>query len=293
MEKVRDHVAANEQQFLERLFVLLRQKSISAQNIGIKETSELLKKKMEEIGIETKLLPTAGHPVVYGEMINDPDYFTLLIYGHYDVQPPDPIEEWNSPPFEPTIRDGRIYCRGAGDNKGQLMAQLLAVETYQKVVGPLPINLKFVFEGEEESGSPNIAPFVEEHKELLKADLVYTSDGPMHESGRSFVLLGVRGILYVELNAKGADWDNHSGNKGNIAPNPAWELVDLLGTMRDENGKILIDGFYDDVVEPTEEELEQLKTLPYDRAAVAEEVGYEDLSMTGEEYYHKLTYEPT
>src|SRR5699024_5097425 len=194
-------------EYLELLFTLLRQKSISAQNIGITEATSLLKGMMEDIGIETKLIPTKGHPVVYGEIINDPSDFTLLIYGHYDVQPPDPIDEWISPPFEPTIRDGRIYCRGAGDNKGQLMAQLLAVETYQKVVGPLPINLKFVFEGEEESGSPNIAPFVEEYKDLLKADLVYTSDGPMHESGRPFVLLGVRGILYVELNAKGADWD--------------------------------------------------------------------------------------
>jgi len=293
MEKVREYVANNEDQFLEKLFVLLRQKSISTQNIGIAETSEMLKEIMEAIGIKTQLIPTDGYPVVYGEIINDPHAFTLLIYGHYDVQPPDPVEKWDSPPFEPTIRDGRIFCRGAGDNKGQLMAQLLAIETYQNVVGKLPINVKFVFEGEEENGSPHLASFVEKHKELLKADLVYTSDGPMHDSGAPFVLLGVRGMLYVELNAKGAHWDNHSGNKGNIVPNPAWELIDLLKTMRDDEGNILIEGFYDDVRKPTEKEIALIKSLPFNREELAEQVGYKDLNMTGEEYYKKLTLEPT
>ncbi|HLS06529.1 MAG TPA: M20/M25/M40 family metallo-hydrolase [Bacillota bacterium] len=293
MKKVREHVSANEEVFLEKLFTLLRQKSISAQNIGIAETSEMLKGMMEKIGIKTQLIPTAGHPVVYGELINDPKAFTLLIYGHYDVQPPEPLDEWHSPPFEPTIRDGRIYCRGAGDNKGQLMAHLLAIETYQNVVGELPINVKFVFEGEEETGSPNIATFVSEHKDLLQADLVYTSDGPMHDSGAPFVLLGVRGILYVELNTKGADWDNHSGNKGNIVPNPAWELIDLLKTMRDDEGNVLIEGFYDDVRKPTTKEIELIKHLPYDQDELATQIGYKDLQMTGEEYYRKLTLEPT
>lgn len=293
MLKVREHVSENEANFLERLFVLLRQKSISTQNIGIAETSEMLKGMMEEIGIKTKLIPTDGYPVVYGEIINNPDAFTLLIYGHYDVQPPEPIDEWDSPPFEPTIRDGRIYCRGAGDNKGQLMAQLLAIETYQNVIGKLPINVKFVFEGEEENGSPHLASFVEKHKELLKADLVYTSDGPMHDSGAPFVLLGVRGLLYIELNAKGADWDNHSGNKGNVVPNPAWELIDLLKTMRDDAGRVLIEGFYDDVRQPTPKEIELIKSLPFNREELAEQVGYKELDMSGEEYYRKLTLEPT
>lgn len=281
------------EQYLEQLFTFLRQKSISAQNIGMKEASELLKGMMEEVGIKTQLIPTAGHPVVYGEIINDPNKFTILFYGHYDVQPPDPIEEWHSPPFEPTIRDGKIYCRGAGDNKGQMLAHILAVKSYQDVMGELPINVKFVFEGEEESGSPNLASFVEEHKDLLKADLVYTSDGPMHDSGAPFVLLGVRGMLYVELNAKGADWDNHSGNKGNIVPNPAWKLVDLLNTMRDDDGKVLIEGFYDDVIKPTEKDMELIRSLPYNQEQLAEQIGYKDLNMTKEEYYTKLTMEPT
>ncbi|MDQ0338127.1 acetylornithine deacetylase/succinyl-diaminopimelate desuccinylase-like protein [Caldalkalibacillus uzonensis] len=280
-------------QYLEQLFKLLRQKSISAQNIGIAECADLLQGMMEEIGISTRQLPTKGHPVVYGEIVRDPEAFTLLIYGHYDVQPPDPLEEWLSPPFEPTIRDGKIYCRGAGDNKGQLMAQVLAVKTYLDVFGELPVNIKLVFEGEEESGSNHLASFVEENKELLKADLVYTSDGPMHDSGAPLVLLGVRGMLYVELTAKGAEWDNHSGNKGNIVPNPAWKLIDLLRTMRDENGRVLIEGFYDNIRQPSEVELELIKNLPFDREQVAKQVGYKDLDMDGETYYRKLTMEPT
>ncbi|UOQ92250.1 M20/M25/M40 family metallo-hydrolase [Halobacillus shinanisalinarum] len=293
LSEISDVVEKRKDQYLEQLFTLLRQKSISAQNIGIRDCAELLKSMMEDIGINTRLMETDGHPVVYGEVIKDPDAFTLLIYGHYDVQPPDPLDEWLSPPFEPAIRDGRIFCRGAGDNKGQLMAQVLAIKTYLDTCGELPINIKMVFEGEEESASVNLASFVEKNKELLKADLVYTSDGPMHDSGAPYVLLGVRGMLYVELTAKGADWENHSGNKGNIVPNPAWNLIDLLRTMRDENGRVLIEGFYDDIRKPTEKEKEIIKELPFDREQVAEKIGYKQLDMNGEEYYHKLTMEPT
>ncbi|MFD2630059.1 M20/M25/M40 family metallo-hydrolase [Oceanobacillus kapialis] len=293
LDQIREHVEKNKEQYLETLFTLLRQKSISTQNIGMEETSAMLLNILEEIGMDSRLIETQGHPVVYGELMNEANDFTLLIYGHYDVQPADPVEEWNSPPFEPTIRDGKIFCRGAGDNKGQLMAQILALKTYQEVIGDLPINIKFVFEGEEEVGSPNLVNFVSENRDLLKADLVYTSDGPMHESGAPFVLLGVRGMLYVELNAKGADWDNHSGNKGNIAPNPAWQLVELLGTMKDDAGNILIEGFYDDVKKPTANEEELITTLPYDAKQVADQIGYKGFNMTREEYYRKLTLEPT
>ncbi|MBY7143998.1 M20/M25/M40 family metallo-hydrolase [Virgibacillus sp. NKC19-3] len=286
-------ITQRKDQYLQQLFTLLRQKSISAQNIGVRECSSLLKNMMEDIGINTRLIETDGHPVVYGEVIKDPEAFTLLIYGHYDVQPPDPLDEWLSPPFEPTIRDGKIFCRGAGDNKGQLMAQILAIKTYLDTYGELPINVKMVFEGEEESASANLSSFVEKNKDLLNADLVYTSDGPMHDSGAPFVLLGVRGMLYVELTAKGAKWENHSGNKGNIVPNPAWKLIDLLRTMRDENGRVLIEGFYDNIREPTENEKEIIKGLPFDREQVAEKIGYEQLNMNTEEYYHNLTMEPT
>lgn len=234
-----------------------------------------------------------GHPVVYGEKINDKNNFTLLIYGHYDVQPADPIEEWMTPPFEPTIKNDKIYCRGAGDNKGQILAQLLAIRAYQETVGELPINIKIVIEGEEENGSPHLASFVEKNKELLQADLVYTSDGSMHESGSPLIILGVRGMLYIQLLAKGAKWDNHSGNKGNIAPNPAWKLINLLHTMRNEDGKILIDGFYDNLREPTEKELDLIATIPFNQKLIANQIGYEGFQMTREEYYRKIIFEPT
>lgn len=293
LSNIKALIDENRDEYLETLFTLLRQKSISAQNIGITEATTLLKGMMEDIGISTKLIPTRGHPVVYGEMINNPKNFTLLIYGHYDVQPPDPIDEWISPPFEPTIRDGRIFCRGAGDNKGQLMAQLLAVKTYQEAIGELPINIKFVFEGEEESGSPHLAEFVESNKELLSADLVYTSDGPMHETGTPIVLLGVRGILDVELTATGGEWDNHSGNKGNIVPNPAWKLVELLNTMKDDNDNILIEGFYDNIRKPTQEELELISALPFDVDNLGKQIGYRELNMTKKAYYENLMFKPT
>ncbi len=280
--------------YLEQLFTLLRQKSISAQNIGILETATMLRGMMEDIGINARLIETDGHPVVYGEVIRHPGAFTLLIYGHYDVQPAELADGWDSPPFEPTIRDGRIYCRGAGDNKGQLMAQLMAVKTYLDVRHSLPINVKFMFEGEEESGSPNLAVFVEQHKELLACDLVYTSDGPLHETGLPMVVLGVRGMLYVELSCQTSKWDNHSGNKGNIVPNPAMRLIQLLASMRDgEDGRVLIDGFYDNVQEPTEAERAHLRQLPYDNAQAGRQAGYEELDMDAETYYRRLMYEPT
>lgn len=293
LTKAENLISSRKEDYLNQLFRLLRQKSISAQNIGVRECAGLLKEMMDQIGINTRIMETAGHPVVYGEIMNDPNAFTLLIYGHYDVQPPEPISEWLSPPFEPTIRDGKIYCRGVGDNKGQLMAQILAVKTYLDAFGEIPINIKLVFEGEEESASANLAEFVEDNKELLACDLVYTSDGPMHDSGSPFVLLGVRGMLYVELTAKGAEWDNHSGNKGNIVPNPAWKLIDLLRTMRDENGRVLIEGFYDDIRQPTEKELQIIKELPFNQEDIAEKIGYSKLDMDGEMYYRKLTLEPT
>ncbi|MGD8190683.1 M20/M25/M40 family metallo-hydrolase [Brevibacillus ginsengisoli] len=293
LTKVEHLIEQRKEQYLQQLFTLLKQKSISTMNIGIRECAELLKDMMEECGIHVRLIETAGYPVVYGEIMREENDFTVLIYGHYDVQPPDPIEEWLSPPFEPTIRDGRIYCRGVGDNKGQLMAQVLAIKTYLDSYGELPVNVKMVFEGEEESGSMNLSSFVTDNKELLACDLVYTSDGPMHSSGTPSVELGVRGILGVELVAHGAKWDNHSGNMGNIAPNPAWKLIDLLRTMRDEQGRVLIEGFYDQIREPSAFEIELFRKLPFDREEMIRQVGYPDLEADAETFYRLLAMEPT
>ncbi|WP_289140115.1 M20/M25/M40 family metallo-hydrolase [uncultured Brevibacillus sp.] len=293
LEKIDDIILERKEQYLAQLFILLKQKSISTQNDGIVECAELLKGLMEEIGIQTRLIETDGNPVVYGELLKNENAFTVLVYGHYDVQPADPIDEWLSPPFEPTIRDGKIFCRGAGDNKGQLMAQVLAIKTYLDAYGELPINVKFVFEGEEEKSSVNLPSFVQENKELLKADLVYTSDGPSHESGNPLILLGVRGNLKVQLTASGADWDNHSGNKGNVVPNPVWKLIALFNTLRDENEHVLIEGFYDNILQPTEHEIQLLKKIPYNRDDIANKIGYKDLALDGETYYRRLMFEPT
>lgn len=293
LDRLDELLANNKDEYIEQLFTLLRQKSISTQNVGITECANLLKSMMDDLGIKTQIMQTNGHPVVYGEMINDEKFFTLLIYGHYDVQPVEPLDEWKFPPFEPTIHDGRIYGRGAGDNKGQLMAQLLGVNTYIGLFGDLPINIKFLFEGEEELGSPNLAAFVKENKELLKANLVYTSDGSSHSSGSPLILLGARGCLDLELKAKGAEFDNHSGNTGNILPNPAWKLINLLQTMRDQDGRVLIEGFYDHILPPSQLERELMKQLPFNAEDVGQKLGYPQLDMDAQNYYHQLTMEPT
>ncbi|WP_158737250.1 M20/M25/M40 family metallo-hydrolase [Alteribacillus sp. YIM 98480] len=293
LQNVEQLIKERADDYIEDLFVLLRKKSIHSNDTEIRETAHFIIKKMEEIGASTRFIETEGNPVVYGEIINKQENFTLLIYGHYDVQPSGPVEEWLSPPFEPTIRDEKIYSRGAGDNKGQLMAQILGIKSYLEVFGSLPINIKFVFEGEEENGSTNLASFVASHQDLIKADMVYTADGSMHESGAPFVLLGVRGVLGVELTAEGAQWDNHSGNMGNILPNPVWPLVELLQTMCDRNGNILIEGFYDNIKKPSLEEERLLKELPFDLESTAKKVGYSKLNMSGEDYYRLLTMTPT
>lgn len=293
LEKMDDFILKHRDDYLNQLFNLLRIKSISTDEDEIRHCANVLKDDMEALGLAAQLIETGGNPVVYSELLNEKNRFTLLIYGHYDVQAVEPLELWDSNPFEPEIRDGRIYARGAGDNKGQLMAQLLGLKTYQALYGELPINVKFIFEGEEELGSVHLAEFVENHKELLEADLVYTSDGSTHNSGNPLILLGVRGVLTLEMTAKGADFDNHSGNTGNIVPNPAWKLMRLLNTMRDDDGNVLVDGFYDKIRKPSDKEMELLKRLPYDQQDIAEKIGYEDLDMDGASYYHKLTMEPT
>ena len=293
LKEMDEYIKAHSDDYLNALFNLLEIKSISTDSEEIKQCADVLKIYMETLGISARLMETGGNPIVYGEILNDNNSFTLLIYGHYDVQAVEPLELWDSDPFTPEIRDGRIYARGAGDNKGQLMAQLLGIKTYQELYGELPINIKFVFEGEEELGSVHLPEFVKAHTELLQADLVYTADGSSHNSGNPLILLGVRGILNFEMTVKTADFDNHSGNTGNIVPNPVWKMIELLNTMRDEHGKVLVEGFYDNIREPSQTDLRLLSSLPYDQKDIAEKIGYKDLNMDGETYYHKLTMEPT
>jgi acetylornithine deacetylase/succinyl-diaminopimelate desuccinylase-like protein len=262
------YIDAHRQQHLDRLFAYLRQPSISAHGLGIAETAEMVARDLRAIGLGPRIIPTAGWPMVLGERNDAPGVPTVLLYGHYDVQPPDPLDEWVSPPFEPTIRDGRIYARGVGDNKGQHFAQILALEGTIACRGSLPCNVKVLLEGEEEIGSPRMADFAREHRADLAADLVITSDGPVDESGQSRIVFGVRGVLSFALHARGANRDLHSGNWGGVAPNPLWTLVHLLGTMKNDRGEITIDGFYDNVQPMTDLERRALAALPLDIEAV-------------------------
>jgi len=292
--KIHNHINAHSDEYLETWKQLVSQPSISAQNKGVRDCALLLKGMMEKAGIDVRLIETPGQPVVFGEVsCGRPGAFTILFYGHYDVQPPEPLLEWDSPPFEPTVRDGRLYGRGAADNKGQLLAHVLAVKSYLAAGDSLPVNVKFVFEGEEESGSVHLPGFIEENRGFLTADLVYTSDGPLHDTGAPVVFFGVRGILNVEIQLMTATHDNHSGNKGGVIPNAAWELVELLHTMRTEDGQVAIEGFYDDVQPPDETTLELLRALPYDPERLASVFGVPRIKLSREEFYRRLALEPT
>ena len=292
MDRVHRYIDEHRGEALETLNGLVRQPSISAQDKGVKECARYLADLLDGLGIAAEVIPTETQPIVYAEIIRDPQAYTLLCYGHYDVQPPEPLELWETPPFEPTLRDGKLYGRGTGDNKGQLITHVLAANAWTEAAGGPPINLKFVFEGEEESGSRSLAGFVRDHRAKLAADLVYISDGGLHPSGAPTVSLGNRGILGITLVAEGADRDNHSGNKGGVAPNPVWMLVHLLSTMVDRAGRVLIDGFYDHVrpIGPVEERL--LAAMDFDPRAFAATMGLDTLSMDGATYWKRIMLEP-
>jgi len=292
IDRVHRLIDERREESLEALKTLIRQPSISAQDKGVKECARLLSGMLQDFGIPARIIDTPTQPVVYGEVAPHPEGFTLLCYGHYDVQPPEPLELWKSPPFEPTIRDGRLYGRGTADNKGQLIAHVLAAKAWMDAGGGLPINVKFVFEGEEESGSRSLGHFVREHASTIAADLVYVSDGGLHPSGAPTISLGNRGILGITLVAEGADRDNHSGNKGGVVPNPVWMLVHVLSTMVDPSGRVLIDGFYDGVrpIGPTEERL--LAKMDFDPTAFAATMGLNTLSMDGMAYWKRIMLQP-
>ena len=294
LQPIFEYIEKNRESFIDRLSNYLRMPSISAHGEGIAETGQFLSEWLNGLGLETELIPTAGWPVVCGRRNDAPGKPTVILYGHYDVQPPDPLEEWISPPFEPTIRNGRLYARGVGDNKGQHSAQLFAIESLLACSGTLPCNIIVLLEGEEEVGSPNMPEFVRTHKDKLAADLVIISDGPMDVSGRSTLEFGVRGVVSFELRARGANKDLHSGNWGGVVPNPLWTLVHLLASMKNYKGEITIDGIYDNVQRPTELEHEALAKLPIDVEAVKRDLELTHLDQPLERpYFDRLALWPT
>lgn len=292
--EVLGHLEANRSRHLDDLLALIRVPSISAHGAAVRECAALLQRMLQERGISARIMETNNQPVVYGEVAGPPGAPTVLFYGHYDVQPPDPLDEWISPPFEPEVRDGRIYGRGAGDNKGQLLAHVYAVAAYLAAGVPLPVNVKFLFEGEEEIGSPHLEPFVAEHLDLLAADVVITSDGPKHDTGKPVLFFGLRGLLYIELEAQGANRDLHSGNKGGLSPNPAMALCRLAASFKTEDNRVAVEGFYDDVVAPTDYERELMARIPFDEDLVRRDLGLCELDRVGDlSPLERLMFEPT
>ncbi len=258
MNDIFAYIDDHREQFIERLQWLCRQPSIAAQNVGIRETAQMVAQLMGQVGITTELYATDGAPVVYGVAGSGPR--TLLIYNHYDVQPPEPLDEWQSPPFAAEVRDGKLYARGAADNKGNLVARLCAVEAWVRTRGALPLTVKFVVEGEEEVSSAHLHQFVRQHQDLVQADGCLWEAGGKDLQEIPGLYMGAKGIMYVELEATGANRDLHS-SQATIVPNPAWRLVWALSTFKDRYENILIEGFYDDVAEPTPEEIEHLRRL--------------------------------
>lgn len=294
MQALFDHIDTHADSFVARVMDYVRHPSISAHDIGIREVAGMLVTHLDGLGFDAELVETPGHPFVLGTLNVDPAKPTVLLYGHYDVQPPDPLEAWVSPPFEPEIRDGRIWARGIGDNKGQHFAQLLAIETHLKVHGHLPCNIIFLLEGEEEIGSPQIADFVRQNADRLQADLVVTSDGPLHESGAPVITFGVRGVASFDLVAAGASRDVHSGNFGGVVPNPIWTLVQLLATMKDPDGHITVEGLADPVIPATNIEREAMARLPDDESAVKEDLNLSELDgPLDRPYWDRLMFHPT
>ncbi len=288
------HIDRNRDSYVARVMDYVRHPSISAQDIGIAEVGALLTEMLTKLGLEARSIPTKRHPMILGRWDKRPGAPTVMLYGHYDVQPPEPLELWHSPPFEPTIRNGRIYARGIGDNKGQHFAQLMAIEAHLAVTGTLPCNVAVLLEGEEEIGSPHIAEFVREHRDLLKADLVVTADGPLHTSGAPVVTFGVRGVASFELRAKTASRDMHSGNYGGVAPNAIWTLVHLLATMKNAAGEITIEGLHDRIIPPTNAEREAAATLPLDQAGIMADLGLKRLDAPADRpFYDRLMFHPT
>lgn len=294
LARVLAHVDANADTFVERLMDYVRHPSISAQNIGITEVAAMLTQMLGKLGMEVEAVPTAGHPMILGRRERAPGRPTILLYGHYDVQPPEPLDQWVSPPFEPEIREGRIWARGVGDNKGQHFAQLAAIESWLAVEGELPCNVIVLLEGEEEVGSPHIADFIRDNADRLQCDLVVTADGPLHGSGAPIITCGVRGMVNFDLVARTAKTDTHSGNYGGVMPNAAWRLVHLLGTMRDPEGNITIDGLHDPIVPPTGADFAAAERLPQEQEAVMARLGLATLDApTDRPFYHRLMFHPT
>ncbi len=290
-QAINEHVNGNRQRLLDELKDLLRIPSISTlpeHKPDVERAAGFVADSLRSAGLENvEIIPTTGHPLVYADWLHAPGKPTVLCYGHYDVQPPDPLDLWLTPPFEPTERDGNLYARGSADDKGQMYMHIKAVEALQAVNGKLPVNLKFLIEGEEEIGGESIAKYVAANPAKLKADVALVSDTALYAEGIPTLCIGLRGLIYTEIEATGPARDLHSGLYGGAAPNAVFGLIELLSKLKDASGHILIPGMYDDVQPPAAAESASWKQLPFSEPAfLAKEVGSNQL--TGEKQFTVL-----
>lgn len=271
MDSFNAHIEASKGRYFDELCTLLRQPSIAAQGIGIEETAALVAQRLERAGARVQIFRMPGAaPVVYGSIGTGPR--TLLIYDHYDVQPPEPLDLWHSPPFEPALRDGKLYARGVADNKGNLMLRIQAVESWLAAKGDLPCRINFLIEGEEEIGSVNLEAFCHHHPDLLRADGCLWETGGVSALEQPTIMCGAKGICYVELVARGASYDLHSAN-ATMVPNPAWRLTWALATLKAPDERVLIPGFYDRVRPPSAADMAALASIPLDDDALLADFG--------------------
>lgn len=274
-------------QYQEELLDFLRIPSISSlpqHAADVRQAGQWVEQRLIAAGLEgVRILETGGHPVVYGEWLHSPGKRTILIYGHFDTQPTDPLQLWSSPPFEPVIRDGRVYARGASDDKGNMLVPILAVEALLKTEGKLPVNVKFLLEGQEEIGSPQLPTFLSAQRDLFACDVVLSADGGQEGEDQPSLGIACKGLAGVQIDVRGASSDLHSGIYGGAVANPIHALIHIIGSMRSPDGKILVDGFYDSVVPLTGDDRARIAAVPFDEAAYKAQIGVD--ALVGEPGY--------
>lgn len=290
MQDIINYIKSNKNNYIEELKDFLRIPSISAlaeNKEDMKKAAQFAADKLKQAGIgNVKIFPTEGHPIVFGEWLGAPGKPTILVYGHYDVQPVDPIELWDNPPFEPVVKGNKIYGRGTTDDKGQLYVHIKSVEAFFKVHGSLPLNVKFILEGEEEIGSENLEIFINQNKNLLKCDTVLVSDTSLYEPGLPTLTYALRGLAFFEIEVTGPNKDLHSGSFGGAVANPVNILAEIIAKLHDKKNKVAIPGFYDDVTKLSKKERDNFKLLKFDEKSFKKEIGIPDFH--GEEGFTTL-----
>ncbi|GAC1445026.1 MAG: dipeptidase [Chloroflexota bacterium] len=290
MATVETYLHTHRARFTQELVDFVRIPSISAlpeHANNVQQAAEWVANRLSAAGADAvRVMPTEGHPVAFGEWLRAPGKPTFLVYGHFDTQPVDPLELWTSPPFEPVVRDGRLYGRGVSDSKANVLITILALEAMIQSTGTVPVNLKFLFEGQEEIGSPQLPAFVDAHRELLACDLVLNSDALQWSEDQSQLLVGLRGLCGLQIEVRGANADLHSGLFGGAVPNPIHALVQILDSLHTAEGAIAVEGFYDDVVHLSDSDRKQMAAVPFDETTYRESLGLTQLA--GEQGYSPI-----